>query len=160
LHVVAVGGIYAFNHIKVNKKSDLLANISSRITQATSTAPVVAEPVAPVVQRQPGDADDPLPAVASVPAAPAAAAPKVASAPPAPAPKVETAAVAPAVPAAASSAKPAVVPDTYKVERGDNPYNIAKKFGVSYQELLTLNAIEDPTKLQIGQELKVPRQSN
>jgi LysM repeat protein len=165
LHVVAVGGIYAFNHIKVNKKSDLLANISSRITQATGTAPVVAEPVAPVVQRQPGDADDPLPAVASVPVAPAAAAPvaaapKVASAPPAPAPKVETTAAPPSAPAAAPSAKPVAVPDTYKVEKGDNPYNIAKKFGVSYQELLTLNAIEDPTKLQIGQELKVPRQSN
>lgn len=161
LHVVAVGGIYAFNHIKVNKKSDVLANISGRIAQVTGTAPAVAEPVAPVVQRQPGDADDPLPAVASVPAAPAAAAPvaaapKVASAPAAPAPKVETTAATPAAP----SAKPAAVPDTYKVEKGDNPYKIAKKFGVSYQELLTLNAIEDPTKLQIGQELKVPRQSN
>jgi LysM repeat protein len=156
-----VGGIYAFNHIKVNKKSDVLANISGRIAQVTGTAPAVAEPVAPVVQRQPGDADDPLPAVASVPAAPAAAAPvaaapKVASAPAAPAPKVETTAATPAAP----SAKPAAVPDTYKVEKGDNPYKIAKKFGVSYQELLTLNAIEDPTKLQIGQELKVPRQSN
>jgi len=165
LHVVAVGGIYAFNHIKVNKKSDVLANISGRIAQVTGTAPAVAEPVAPVVQRQPGDADDPLPAVASVAAAPAAAAPvaaapKVASAPPAAAPKVETTAATPPAPAAAPSAKPAAVPDTYKVEKGDNPYNIAKKFGVSYQELLTLNAIEDPTKLQIGQELKVPRQSN
>jgi LysM repeat protein len=52
------------------------------------------------------------------------------------------------------------VPDSYKVEKGDNPYNIAKKFGISYQELLTLNGIDDPTKLQIGQSLKIPRKAN
>ena len=59
-----------------------------------------------------------------------------------------------------AAAPSAAVPDTYKVEKGDNPYNIAKKFGISYRELLTLNGIDDPTKLQIGQELKVPKKAN
>ena len=40
--------------------------------------------------------------------------------------------------------------------KGDNPYKIAKKLGVSYQALLAANNIEDPTKLQIGTVLKVP----
>lgn len=45
---------------------------------------------------------------------------------------------------------------TYIVAKGDNPYSIAKKFKVSYTELLKINNIEDPTKLQIGQKLKLP----
>ena len=44
--------------------------------------------------------------------------------------------------------------------KGDNPYKIAKKLGVSYQALLQLNGIEDPTKLQIDQVLKVPAKAN
>jgi LysM repeat protein len=34
--------------------------------------------------------------------------------------------------------------------------SIAKKMGVSSEELLKLNGLEDPKKLQIGQVLKVP----
>jgi len=45
----------------------------------------------------------------------------------------------------------------YEVVAGDNPYKIAKKFKVSYQELLEVNGITDPTKLQIGQKLKIPK---
>ena len=151
LHVVAVGGIYAFNHIKVNKKSNLLANISGKIAQATggaalpSAALATAAPAEP--QRMPGDADEPLPVVASVPAAVATTAPAVVTSP-----KVASAPAAP-VPTTAG-------PDSYKVAKGDNPYNIAKKLGVNSQELLKLNGIEDPTKLQIGQVLKVPGKSN
>ena len=173
LHVVAVGGIYAFNHIKVNKKSNLLANISGKIAQATggaalpSAALAAAAPAEP--QRMPGDADEPLPVVASVPAAVATTAPavvtspKVASAPAAPVvtqtsqPKAAT---KPAAATAAASVPTTAGPDSYKVAKGDNPYNIAKKLGVNSQELLKLNGIEDPTKLQIGQVLKVPGKSN
>jgi len=173
LHVVAVGGIYAFNHIKVNKKSNLLANISGKIAQATggaalpSAALATAAPAEP--QRMPGDADEPLPVVASVPATAAATAPavvtspKVASAPAAPVvtqtspPKAAT---KPAAAAAPASAPTTAASDSYQVAKGDNPYNIAKKLGVNSQELLKLNGIEDPTKLQIGQVLKVPGKSN
>jgi LysM repeat protein len=164
LHVVAVGGIYAFNQIKVNKKSDLLANITNRITQATgATAPAPApvgaapSPVAP--QRQPGDADEPLPVMqSSLPAEPVivSAAPVVATAA-----KVDAKAAPPVVSKMAPAKKaPAAKATTYTVAKGDNPYTIAKKFGVSFQDLLKVNGIEDPTKLQIGQVLKVPGTAN
>lgn len=172
LHVVAVGGIYAFNHIKVNKNSNLLANISGKIAQATggaalpSAALATAAPAEP--QRMPGDADDPLPVVASAPAATMAPAvvtgTKLASASAAPAvtqtspPKAAT--KQPVAAATVAAAPKAAAPDSYTVAKGDNPYNIAKKFGVSYQDLLKVNGIDDPTKLQIGQVLKVPGKAN
>jgi LysM repeat protein len=176
LHVVAVGGIYAFNQIKVQKKSDLLANISNKISQATGGTTVAAAVpaaktvvAAPPVQRMPGDADEPLPAVVSD--APAVKQAAAASAPiersPVVAGETVASAAAKAVPMKAE-AKPASVPPTkpaaqtaggatYKVEKGDNPYTIAKKLSVSYHDLLKINGIDDPTKLQIGQILKVPR---
>ncbi|MEA3186624.1 MAG: hypothetical protein QOD99_454, partial [Chthoniobacter sp.] len=46
--------------------------------------------------------------------------------------------------------------DFYTVARGDTPLTIAKKFRVSAEELLKLNKIEDPKKIQIGQKLKLP----
>jgi len=47
----------------------------------------------------------------------------------------------------------------YVVAKGDNPVAIAKKFKVSYDELLALNHIDDPRKLQIGQKLLIPAKS-
>jgi LysM repeat protein len=44
----------------------------------------------------------------------------------------------------------------YTVAKGDNPVNIAKKFKVSYDDLLTANHIDDPRKLKIGQKLVIP----
>jgi LysM repeat protein len=44
----------------------------------------------------------------------------------------------------------------YTVAKGDNPVNIAKKFKVSYDDLLAANHIEDPHKLKIGQKLIIP----
>ena len=193
LHVVAVGGIYAFNQIKVNKNPNVLENVSSKIGQAAGTlltggaakssqvaaavsAPSVAQaatvaPAATEVRRMPGDADEPLPTVASTeapafrttPATPAPAvapkaltpaAPAVTQVAPAKAPnKAETSAPAKAAPATSTAT-------TYKVAKGDNPYKIAKHLGVTAQALLEANNITDPTKLQIGQVLKVPRKTN
>src|SRR5262249_23456371 len=45
---------------------------------------------------------------------------------------------------------------TYVVKKGDNPVGIAKKLKVSYSDLIALNHIDDPRKLQIGQKLLVP----
>jgi LysM repeat protein len=42
------------------------------------------------------------------------------------------------------------------VVKGDNPVTISKKLKVSYDDLLTLNQIENPRKLKIGQKLLVP----
>ena len=46
--------------------------------------------------------------------------------------------------------------DVYVVAKGDNPYSIAKKLHVSYNELIAINEIKDPTRVQIGQKLKIP----
>jgi LysM repeat protein len=46
---------------------------------------------------------------------------------------------------------------TYKVVKGDNPFRIAQKFGVHYKDLLSFNGISDPSKLQIGQTLRIPK---
>ena len=45
----------------------------------------------------------------------------------------------------------------YVVVKGDNPVAIAKKLKVSYDDLIALNHIDDPRKLQIGQKLLIPR---
>ena len=45
---------------------------------------------------------------------------------------------------------------TYVVKKGDNPVGIAKKLKVSYGDLMTLNHIDDPRKLRIGQKLLIP----
>lgn len=63
-------------------------------------------------------------------------------------------AVKPAVKPAAAVAKTGG--ETYVVVKGDNPVAIARKFHVSYDELLKINKIEDPKKLKIGQKLKIP----
>jgi LysM repeat protein len=185
LHIVAVGGIYAFNQIKVNKNANLLGNISSKISQATGGAvPAVAAasstvasaaanatpfaPATPELRRMPGDADEPLPMVGSSSPPAADPAPVVKTQPAAPA--APTPLVTQTAPAKAAASKPAAATTkaepvvassaTYKVAKGDNPYKIAKKLGVTSQELLKANNIDDPTKLQIGQVLKVPGKAN
>jgi len=49
---------------------------------------------------------------------------------------------------------------TYTVKRGDNPVGIAKRLKVSYNDLVALNHIDDPRKLQIGQKLLIPQTTN
>ena len=44
----------------------------------------------------------------------------------------------------------------YVVQKGDNPVLIAKRQGVKYADLLAANKITDPKKLQIGQKLVIP----
>ena len=66
----------------------------------------------------------------------------------------------PARPADASAAKPkpaqADTGKTYVVGKGESPYMIARKLKVNYDQLLKLNRIDDPKKLQPGQKLKIP----
>jgi LysM repeat protein len=50
----------------------------------------------------------------------------------------------------------ATAPKTYTVAKGDNPHAIARKFGVSHDELLKVNKISDEKRLQIGTVLKIP----
>jgi membrane-bound lytic murein transglycosylase D len=44
----------------------------------------------------------------------------------------------------------------YTVKQGDTPYNIASRFdGISVDDIIELNGISDPSKLKIGQNLKI-----
>lgn len=63
-----------------------------------------------------------------------------------------------AAPKPAEVKTPAASGDVYVVAKGDNPYTIAKKLKVSYNELLSVNGIKDATKVQVGQKLKIPKQ--
>lgn len=133
LHVVAVSGIYAFNRLKEHKLPDqppVVEKKSPEPAQPTETAPApAAQPPAAPKQEQPAP-------TASAPAAQET--PKAVDKSP-----VKTT-------AQKDSGK------TYTVVKGDNPVNIAKKFHVSYDELLELNKIKDPRKLKIGQKLHIP----
>ena len=129
LHVVAVAGIIAFNTIK------------TRETMATGNAlEAVATPVAPAVAAEEPAAVEPneVTKVAVRSEAKAAEKPTVH-----PKPVVTTSAVA-------DSGK------IYTVVKGDNPVTIARHLKVSEADLLELNQITDPRRLQIGQKLHIP----
>jgi lipoprotein NlpD len=59
----------------------------------------------------------------------------------------------PAAPAA--PAAPTAQPDTYVVKRGDTLYSIALDQGVDWRDLAAWNQLADPTRLQLGQVLRV-----
>lgn len=129
LHIVAVAGIVAFNTIKTRENN----------------APTVAESAAPVTTAS-------APPEASI-------APVAASTVSAPKEAAKTAAAVPASKPAASVPAATGVKDsgkTYTVVRGDNPVTIARHLKVSEADLLELNQITDPRKLQINQKLRIP----
>uniref|UniRef100_UPI0005BD872E muramidase family protein n=1 Tax=Geminisphaera colitermitum TaxID=1148786 RepID=UPI0005BD872E len=59
-------------------------------------------------------------------------------------------------PAATTNASPAAVSMTHTVVAGDTLGNIARQYHVTVGEIATANNITDPTKLRIGQELRIP----
>jgi len=58
-----------------------------------------------------------------------------------------------AKPAAAQPAAPGA--RAYVVKRGDTLYSIALEHGVDFRELARWNKLDDPTRIRIGQELRV-----
>jgi LysM repeat protein len=170
LHIVAVGGIWAFNQLNAGRQGASVSASASSDRQALADQPKKAERESAVIERQAGDADDPLPTLEPIQGSSAPAF-RAAELTPAPimtatkseAPVVDTKPSAPAVTKQTAREKTASETsggETYTVAKGDNPYKIAKKLGVSYQALLEVNNIEDPTKLQIGTVLKVPAKRN
>jgi LysM repeat protein len=137
LHLVAIGGIITFEKVKVNRTAASVAEETAKIVGATSAVNAAAP--ASVAPQQ---------AVAPVAAAPVAQAP-------APVQEVRKSVPAPApAPVAAGQLKDSG--NFHVVAKGENPVAIAKKLGVAYEDLLKLNKIEDPRKLQPGQKLKIP----
>lgn len=61
----------------------------------------------------------------------------------------------PSAPSAASAA-PSTSGATYKVRRGDTLSAIAARFGTTTRVLVELNDIADPSKIRIGQVIKLP----
>ena len=72
---------------------------------------------------------------------------------PAPTPQPRLPVLQPVPAAAAVPAAPA--PGTYVVKRGDTLYSIALEHGADYRELAQVNQLEDPSKIRIGQELRL-----
>ena len=57
--------------------------------------------------------------------------------------------------AAPRTTAPVARPSTYVVKRGDTLYSIALEHGVDFRELAQWNRLDDPSKIRIGQELRV-----
>lgn len=137
LHVVAVSGIIAFNAIKTRESAFVPTGPADTEKKLPDTTPIQADNVKP------------RDAVAGKENAPRNDA-KSSHSPP-----KDEHAKAPAF-AKATAGKPSSSGKTYIVKKGDNPVTIAKKLKVSYDDLVALNHIDDPRKLQIGQKLLIP----
>jgi LysM repeat protein len=46
---------------------------------------------------------------------------------------------------------------SYKIQKGDNFYRLAKRFKVKQQQLIDMNPSVDASKMRIGMEIKVPQ---
>lgn len=133
LHVVAVSGIIAFNAIKTQERSFVPATPAETENKPADTADTTNHP----------DTDK----------ARVAAAQKENTRHTDVKPSHSSMKDAQATPPLSSG-------KTYIVKKGDSPVTIAKKLKVSYNDLMALNRIDDPRKLQIGQKLLVPETAN
>lgn len=125
----------------LEKANNLTSAASIRVGQILKIPAAGQELATPKVITTPDPTPRPTPAATAVAVAPKAAAPEpVAEASKSPEP----------ITAAANGST------TYVVKKGDNPYSLAHRFHVSYSELLKINNITDPKKLQIGQKLIIP----
>jgi LysM repeat protein len=119
----------------------------------------VAKPPSPAAKTDVAKPPSPV-AKSDVAKPPAVAAKTDASKPPPVAVTTPKPANAQQSPKKAETPSPTTDSDVYVVAKGDNPYNIAKKLHVSYNELIAINEIKDPTRVQIGQKLKIPAKKN
>ena len=143
LHIGQVLQVKTSAKSAAQKESAPAASNSEAKTAKAAPAAAAKAPASP----------DPKPAAAAKAAAnpdPKPAAATKAAASPDPKPAAATKA------AASPTAQEHSSQGSYTVAKGDNPYSIAKKLKVSYNELLKANKVEDPTKLQIGQKLIIP----
>ncbi|MBL8952416.1 MAG: M23 family metallopeptidase [Myxococcaceae bacterium] len=53
-------------------------------------------------------------------------------------------------------AEPELVSVRHKVEKGQTLYRIAKTYGITVDDLMAVNGIDNPSALQVGQELLIP----
>ena len=130
LHVVAVSGIIAFNAIKTRQGSVVRvpAPVTNTVNPTVTSTTKPATVASPAAIAQKGSVK-PVSKESS---------------------KTERAKQTESAKGANDSGK------VYVVAKGDNPVTIAKKLKVPYDDLIALNHIDDPRKLQIGQKLLIP----
>lgn len=141
--LVAVLGV-AFLAILLTRPSDNAGVITPPGSQAAASAGV--------------GVADPTDVAAAPSASPSEASPPVETTQPATseAPSNESAAPGSAGPSSGASAEPATSGETYRVKSGDTLSAIAARFGTTTRVLVRLNGIADPSKLRVGQVLKLP----
>ncbi len=201
LHVVAVGGIYAFNSIKAHRRG---LEPSMAPAKSALEKPAADTAAAPPKAKTPANTESATkPAPAPVAPAQVATAPvsnakvyhvkandtltkiaaslsvsvaelqfvnspkelatlragQIINVPTKKTVERPTATVEPPAPnpVAKKTADPAA---SYDVQKGDTATSIAKRFGVTVDDLLKLNKVSDPKKLQLGQTLKIPTKKN
>jgi nucleoid-associated protein YgaU len=139
LHVVAVGGIFAFSSLK-DRQNPVVANKTDPAAPKSPAATAAAQ--SEMVGQKGGAKQVPTDVQKLIEAT------------------NPSAGIAPKPPSATQSANPersgAESNKTYVVQSGDSPAKIAKKFKVSFENLLKVNNIDDPKKLKIGQTLTIP----
>jgi LysM repeat protein len=125
--------------------------VATVVRPAVPTAPPTAVPVPPT--------DIPVPPT-DVPAtvAPATARTKATVAATARATATERAASPTPAAAAKGTVTPSATPHmvAYTVKKGDDVYGIARRFGVTPAAIVSANKLTNPSKIKIGQVLKVP----
>lgn len=185
LHVVAVGGIYAFNQIKASRRGGDIVPVAATksvspppssiveplpnnapakpgATQASSGTPVVPVSKQRVHNVKPGETLTSIAKAMDVSVVDLKAAndmstdvirqgqilniPTVKSTPEAP--------IASHKATEGADAKASV--KSYTIKSGDRLVFIAKRYGVTQEDLVAFNKIKDPTKLQIGQTIRIP----
>ncbi len=150
LHIIAVVGVFAFARIKENRKSNTpqVTTTPKSAAQKTNVKPTAAAP-------KPATAAAPVSVASLTPPSPT-----VTSTTPKPAnPTATTTENKPTQTAAQKATTPAATQKAFKnyvVRKNENPAKIARENGCTYEELLKLNNIKDPKKIQVGQVLKVP----
>jgi len=148
LHVVAVSGIVAFNVIKTRQRSFVPTELAASPAASTTAATVQSTQGSGT----PSPRSTPLPRESGLRRG---VKPSVLPAKPVTTDEHKSGHTKPAEHAKvpASSGK------VYTVNKGDNPVKIARKLKVSYEDLITLNHIEDPRKLKVGQKLLIPKKA-
>lgn len=133
LHVIAVGGVFAFNTIKSNQRPNIVSAAAE--TPVSNETPVTSEVAPPVAS-----------GIVAPPSAGTA---------------TQVPVTQPAVVQQAVAAKPAATTGaTHEVKSGETLIRIATQYGVSVAALQEANAIEDPTKIRIGTQLVIPKSTN
>ena len=199
LHVIAVGGLFAFNkvkagHSKVSEKLQAEVASGQEAVMKEESKPLVPVPVPaalhqiekqehqvaktvepPVTQqklKEPVASSVPVKTVASAPTTPVLSAAQKAflatkktttsassssGAVAAMASMASTTATTAAEPVSESVSTTPAASIEYTIIKGDNPYKIAKRFHVPYDQLIKFNNISDPRKMQIGQKIRIPK---